>query len=239
MERLGDVNAVGGGLVHALEKEPDPAFPVPVATHGWQPCVVLLLLPPECQVEIEQRLLDQTPKLHEQRDQQPADTAVSVEERVDRLELYMCQPDPNQGGKVAVFMPPLLQGSKRAWNLLGRRRDESLISGSAAANPVLQAADFTGQLVLAADAAHQNMAGVAQKADVQRQALRICKLSPAAGKGIRLVADFSDTDWTIRPVRSLEGEDVAQRGLRPFDPRSYDRLLPNEVVEKPNRAPHH
>ncbi len=177
--------------------------------------------------------------LHEQREQQLARTAVAVEERVDGLEQSMCLSNPNQGRKTAVVMQSLLQGSNRAGDLHGRRRDEAGFSGSAAANPVLGAADFTGLLVLAADATHQDVVGLAQEADAQRQAHRVCKLSPGVEEGVHIDADFSDIVRTVRPIRALESEDAAQRGLLPFDPRSYDHPLPNEAVEKPIRARHH
>ena len=113
------------------------------------------------------------------------------------------------------------------------------VTWPAAANPVLRTTDFTGQLALAADAAHQDVVGVAQMTDAQRQALRVCKLSPGVRERIHIVADFPDIVQTVRPIRGLEGEDVAQRGLSSFDLRGDDRLLPNEAVEEPVSARRH
>ena len=40
-------------------------------------------------------------------------------------------------------------------------------------------------------------------------------------------------------MRGFEGQNVAERGLRPFDLRGDDGLLANEAVEEPIRARHH
>ena len=57
MKGLRDANPVVGSLAHAPEEEGDPAFPITFAANGRQPSIVLLLLTPERQAEVQQRLL--------------------------------------------------------------------------------------------------------------------------------------------------------------------------------------
>ena len=78
-----------------------------------------------------------------------------------------------------------------------------------------------------------------KQAAAQRQTLWICKLSSGMCEGIHVVADLLDIGWTIGLFRTLEGENVAERGLRAFDLGGNNRLLPNKAVEEPIGARHH
>ena len=91
-----DSHAVVGRFTYALEEEGDPAFPIAIAADRRQSRVVLLLPLLERQAEVEQRLIEQLPVFDEQRDQQAPDASVTVEKRVDRLELHVRQPHADQ-----------------------------------------------------------------------------------------------------------------------------------------------
>ena len=239
VELAGNADAVVGSLAHALQEEPGPTLPVTFGAHGCQPRVVFRLRPPERHAEVQQRLVEQPPVLDEQRDQQPADAAVSVQERVDRLELHVRESGPHQGRQVAVGMPPALQRRQNVRDVLGRGRDEAGVARPAAADPVLRAADLAGQLVRAAGAAHQNPVGFAQQAHAERQPIRIRKLPASVRDGSHVVADLLDIVGSFGATGRFIGDDVRQRGLRALDLRGDHRLLADEPVEEPVRIRHH
>ena len=124
-------------------KNPIQPSQSPVAANLRQPGVVLLLLTLEGQADVEQGLLQQIPMLDEQRDQEPADAAVAIEERMDRLELRMGETNPNQGRQTAIVMQPPLQRREGVGDGFGRRWDKAGVAGPAAADPVLRPAEFT------------------------------------------------------------------------------------------------
>jgi len=68
-----------------------PRLPVAGAAHLIELPVILIPMLFEMQAQIQQRLPQHAGILQDQRDHQPAHTAVAVEERVDGLELQMRQ----------------------------------------------------------------------------------------------------------------------------------------------------
>ena len=63
-----------------------------------------------------------------QDDEEPAHPAVSVEERVDRLELNMRQTGPDERRELVLPMYPLLQRCESAGDFIRRWRDESSVT---------------------------------------------------------------------------------------------------------------
>ena len=82
-------DGVAGGDDHAAQEEGEPGFPVPVFAHVLQPVVVGLVVLFEIQAEVQQRLAQHAALTQQKGDQQAAESAVAVEERVNRLELHM------------------------------------------------------------------------------------------------------------------------------------------------------
>ena len=88
----------------------DRCGPVAVRAHLAEQPVVLRPVPLEKDAQVKQRRRQHLPVLQKQRDEQPADTAVAVEEGVDRLELDVRQADPNEGRQRVVGLKVLLSG---------------------------------------------------------------------------------------------------------------------------------
>ena len=239
MDVAGNAHAIVGCDVHALQEERGPTFPVSGGAHGRQPRVVLGLRPPERHAEVEQWLFEQAPVLDEQRDQQPPNAAVAVQERVDGLELHVREPSAHQRRQVAVGMPPPLQRRQRGRNVLGRRRNEAGGTRTPAADPVLRPPNLPRQLVAAADAAHQDAMGLAQKADAERQPVRIGEPGASVCEGVHVVAHLLDIFESLGAAGRVEGHHVRERGLHPFDLRGEYRLLADETVQEPIGARHH
>jgi hypothetical protein len=76
-------------LGHALQEEDQPRLPRPVVPDCLEGRVVLLTVLLEPEAEIEERAPQEAPLVQEERDEEPTDTTVAVEERVDGLELRM------------------------------------------------------------------------------------------------------------------------------------------------------
>ena len=59
--------------------------------------------------------------------------------------------------------------------------------------------------------------GVAEQANAQRQAFRVRKLSSGLYENCNIVAYLFDIVRAIALPSRFEGEDIAERGLSPFD----------------------
>ena len=92
---------------------------------------------------------------------------------------------------------------------------------------------------MAANALHQDAVGVAEQAEAQRQPSRVRKLSSGMCQGFYIVTDLLDIVRPVALLGGLEGEDVAEGGLRPFALRGDDRFLADEAVEEPIGAGNH
>jgi len=70
--------------VYAIQKELDPGFPVAVFPHSVEKSVVLVAILLEIQTEVKKRLAQDLRLTEQERDEQPTDSYVSVEEGVNR-----------------------------------------------------------------------------------------------------------------------------------------------------------
>src|SRR5205085_6434799 len=85
----GGVRGLGGCVDYAGKEEIEPALPIAGLAHGLQALVVRAPVRLEVEAEVQQRLAHHLALAQKKRDQQPAEAAVAVEERVDRLELHV------------------------------------------------------------------------------------------------------------------------------------------------------
>src|SRR6185437_5674135 len=76
-------------LRHAVEEELEPGFPSTAFTHLLQEPVVVPPVRLEVETQVEERRVQDPMHLEKQGDEQPANAAVAVKKRVDRLELDM------------------------------------------------------------------------------------------------------------------------------------------------------
>ena len=76
---------------HATQKEFEPPFPVVVISDSSEPVIVLGAMGFQVVAQVQERTFQDLPLAQQERDQQPPNTAVAVEEGMDRLELGMGQ----------------------------------------------------------------------------------------------------------------------------------------------------
>lgn len=79
-----------------FQEEVNPCFPVAVLADAIEQFVVAAAVLLEEQAQLEQRLLQHPGIDQHQHDQQPAQSAVAVQKRVDGLELHVGQGGPHQ-----------------------------------------------------------------------------------------------------------------------------------------------
>jgi hypothetical protein len=107
--------------------------------------------------------------LQKQCDEQTNDSAVAIQERVDRLELHVGKPGLDQRRQGIVRVQSLLERGHELGHDLWRRRNEPGVAGPRAPDPVLCAANGTGRLVGSAHSSHQAFVDLAQETCAQRQ----------------------------------------------------------------------
>ena len=97
-----------------------------------------------------------------QRNEQPTDTAIAVEVRVDGLKLNMRQPDTHERRQPTFRVKILLEVRQERGDLLGWGWNEYGVARACPANPVLAAADLAWLLIGATDSAHQTTMSLIQ-----------------------------------------------------------------------------
>ena len=93
--------------------------------------------------------------LKKQRDKQSPDASVAIQERVDRLELHVCEARLHQRRQRIIRVNPLVELRHERRHIFGRRGHEPRVAGPRAADPVLGASDLARLLLRAAHAAHE------------------------------------------------------------------------------------
>src|SRR5690242_7028324 len=105
---------------NAPQKELEPAFPIPILANSHQAVVIVSPMHLQKQAQVEKRPTQHLPFTQKERDEEPADTTVAVEERVNRLELSVGQPAVNQDGQAGV-MQEFLEVVERRLHLVNGR----------------------------------------------------------------------------------------------------------------------
>src|SRR6266498_1531461 len=120
----------------------------------------------EERAEIEQRLLEELLRLQQERDEQPADAAVAVEKRMDRLELIVNERQADQRREMRLGVQELLEQVERGVHLRDRRRDVRRLRDlrSRLPDPVLHRAELARGAAIAAHALHQLTVQLADEA---------------------------------------------------------------------------
>src|SRR5262249_15816244 len=161
----------------------------------------LTLPPPQRQAQVQQRRRQQLPVLQQQRNKQPPNAPVPIEERMDRLELHVRQPRPHQRRQRILRMEPLLQPPHPPPPLLPRppppppprrRRTPPPPPGPPPPNPVRPPPDLSRHLLRPAHTLHQPLVRSAQEPRAEGQAARPRQLPPRPPKRIDVVAHFLD-----------------------------------------------
>jgi hypothetical protein len=121
--------------------------------------------------EVQHGLVQHAALGEQERDQQPPDAAVAVEERVNRLELDVGQRDLDERWQVVVAMEELLQLAERRGHHMVRGRHERRVVQPCAGgtDPVLAGSQFAGLQTTAAHAFHLLGVDFADQAHGHRQ----------------------------------------------------------------------
>jgi hypothetical protein len=151
---------------------------------------------------------------------------------MDGLELDMrqCRLEQRRGGLRLIVQEAFERPHARR-DLLRRRRDESGIAGTRAADPVLTGTEFAGIACAATAIRQEFLMHLAQKAQGEREA--VAKSSQAVVHGSDVVADLAHVvEGDAGLFLHLEKQEVGEGRLRAFDHRREHRLLANVRVEK-------
>ncbi len=120
---------------------------------------------------MEDRLPKHARGAQQERDQQPTQAAVAVEERVDRLELDVDETGFDEQREVRpLLMQEQLKGAHAIENELRRRRNKSGGAGARAANPVLTRAELAWLFVAPAALGKKHLVDLADEPQRQREA---------------------------------------------------------------------
>jgi hypothetical protein len=112
------------------------------------------------------------PAAQQERDHETAETAVPVQERVDRLKLNVDERCLDQHRQVgAVLVQKDLQGPHALHHLLRWGRHEHSVPRARAADPVLAPAELSRLLLTAPALCEQHFVNLADQPERQRQAL--------------------------------------------------------------------
>jgi hypothetical protein len=125
----------------------------------------------ERKTQVEQRRRKKAPVFNEHGNQKPSDAAIAVKEGVNRLELHVGQPSPNQRWQRIAGVYPALKGGQGARDGIRRGRHETGVARARSANPVLARSDVPRLLVGPTNTAKQSRMDVAEQANAYRKAL--------------------------------------------------------------------
>src|ERR1700720_3250054 len=118
----------------------------------------------EEQAQIQKWLLQHSACAQQKCDEQPPETAVAVEERVNGLELHMHEACFDKNGDLRRFgMYELFQIRHQVENLIGRRWNIDRIAGPCSADPVLRTPEFARLLVRATTPGKQNVVNLSNE----------------------------------------------------------------------------
>src|SRR5450631_3770320 len=178
--------------------------------------------------------------LEQQGNEQPTDTAIAVEVRMDGLKLNMRQPDANQRRQPTFRMKILLKVRQERRQLLGWGGNEYGVARACPANPVLPAANFAWLLIGAADSAHQTTMSLIQQTNGDRQPASAPDLRSCIFNRVEVVADLMYVlDGSFGCLFRFVLEKVYECGLSTFNLRGDDCLFAHKGIDKPVERRHH
>jgi hypothetical protein len=130
--------------------------------------VVLGAIPLEVVAQVEERLRQDGTFAQEERDHEPANTSVSVQERMDRLELRMCKSGVDERWQAAVSQEGFEVPEDFEERVRGRGDVERVVERAALrTDPVLGVPKLAGLAILTANPRHER--GVDLLDEAQRQ----------------------------------------------------------------------
>ena len=217
---------------HAFKKELQPRLPVTCFAHLAQEPEVGVAVSIEMETHVEERLPQHAGVEEHEGDEYSSHPAVSVQERVDRLELQVGQGDSDQRRHpVVAGVEEEFQVSHAPVHGASRRGYEGRVARPGAADPVLRAAEVARVLVPSASARHQHTVDLPDQA-VRQWKPPIEPAEPVSERGdvVRRLDDVVERSAGRFP--DLQQQKVGQRRPDALDPGREHRLLADAVVRE-------
>jgi hypothetical protein len=195
-----------------------------------QEFVVTVAVTLKIEAQVEQRLPKHAALAEQEREQEPSQTPIAIQKRMDGLELHMHQAELDQQ-RQPVVMEVLLEGIEALHQRLGRRRYKKGIAWPASTNPVLTATKFAWSPLRASAFAQEHAMNLAEQAQGDGKPLLEPLQSVFHGRDIigclaQIVHQRRGTD----PM--FEEQQFGESRLRPFNLRGDHGLFANIEVEK-------
>jgi hypothetical protein len=166
-------------------------------------------------------------------DEESSDPAVSVEERVDCLELGVGKGGFHQrwSGAVLVMDKPLQVAQSRE-DFVRRRRYVGRVPGPSATDPILSSSELTRILRCPSALLEETAVGFLEES--KRKGKGPClDLVGGVEKGVHVVCHFSHViNGRSRSIGVLVAKEVGQSGLRPLDLAREDCFFADVHVEE-------
>ena len=163
--------------------------------------------------------------------------AVAIEVRVDGLELHVQEARAHERRQRVVSVQVLLERAEHFAERVRRWRYIRGVAGPASADPILAAAHLAGQLLGAANAAHESLMRLAQDAHRERQGVRVGELRARVGERVEVVAHLLDVcvgrGALVGALLGLERKQIDEARLRAFDLRREHGFFADECVDEP------
>src|SRR5580692_2394000 len=156
-----------------FQKERQPFLPRAVCSYTLKQVVVPIAIRFEVQAEVQERLSQRALGAKQERYEQPPESAVAVQKRVDCLKLHVDQAGFDQDRQlVFLVVEKTLQIIQTLHQSLWRRRNKRSIAGTSSADPVLRPAEFARCSVGPAPPAQQDGVNFAYESEREREAAR-------------------------------------------------------------------
>src|SRR6266498_3703807 len=165
-----------GGLshsYHAFKEEAKPRFPFAIDSGRRELVVVLVAVFLEVEAEVEQRAREHFPLGgKEERHKESTDAAVAIEERVDCLEMRVCEGGLNEDGcRNGIVMEELLQGAHHRENFLVGRWNVAGSARPGASDPVLRSPKLSRRSLSSPHAGKEESVDFLDQAQAERETL--------------------------------------------------------------------
>ena len=139
-------------------------FPIAGVANVLEQFVVSLPMRLEVETEIKDRLSQNAGSTQQKCDEETTETAVAVEERMDRFELHVSHRRPYQQRNAGMIrVQEALERIEAFHQPFRRRGHERRITRSCAADPVLGAPKFAGLLAAAAAGAQEYLVNLSDQ----------------------------------------------------------------------------
>ena len=220
---------------HAVQEVAHPGLPLGTLLDATETRVVFRARGLEVCAEVEERRWQDAAFDHRQRDEEPPDPAVPVQEGMDRLELVMRQRHVDQRRHHAL-VEELLPGPEAGHQLLGRGRHiaRRRWRGARRPDPVLGAPELPGYGAVAPHSRHELGVELPHQPEREWQPLQPGHAVLERRHVVAHLAEVGRAPLHRRP--GLGRQQLPERGLRALDPAGQNGLPADERPDEEVRV---